>query len=72
MLCVSKEGKRPVFFKYILLLSKTFYVYNCLKIAKPLVKLKYLLIIDSALVLWRKGEIVFKIMKLKKREILSW
>jgi len=42
-----------------------------LNITKPLVKLKYALIIDSELVLWRKGEKVSILIELKRTEILS-
>jgi len=47
-------------------MSKAFYVQRCLKIARPFAKLKYILIIDSEQVLWRKGEKEHKIMKREK------
>jgi len=41
-------------------------MFNCLNITKPFVKFKYLLIIDSVIVLWRKGEKVFKCIEVEK------
>lgn len=52
-------GESPVPWMLIILKSRIIYVYKYSNIAEPSAKPKYLLIIDSERVLWRKGEKVF-------------
>jgi len=61
---ICKEGINPVLILIIFLVSKTRCLY-CLKIAEPSVKFKYLLITYSEIVLWRKGEKVFKFIEVE-------